>query len=163
MTVPADPEPSALARWWWRTPVWSRLLTSVGGGFVALMVLFGLFGPKVPAQQPGAQPVVATITTTATTIGTTTTSSTAPTTTSTTTTTTEAPAPPPATHQPPPATHQPAPPPPTEAPAPPPSEPVYVTPGAFCSTEGATGVTKTGKPMVCSRTATDSRLRWRAA
>jgi hypothetical protein len=39
----------------------------------------------------------------------------------------------------------------------------YVTPGAFCSTAGATGVSKTGKPMVCKTTATDARLRWRSA
>lgn len=39
----------------------------------------------------------------------------------------------------------------------------YVTPGAFCSTAGATGVSKTGKPEVCKTSATDSRLRWRAA
>ncbi len=34
--------------------------------------------------------------------------------------------------------------------------------GNYCSTAGATGVTSTGKPMVCKTTATDSRLRWRA-
>ncbi|MEU4401136.1 hypothetical protein [Micromonospora orduensis] len=38
-----------------------------------------------------------------------------------------------------------------------------VYPGAFCSKQGARGVTKTGKPMVCTTTATDSRKRWRAA
>lgn len=38
-----------------------------------------------------------------------------------------------------------------------------VTPGAFCSPEGATGVTSAGTPMVCTTTATDSRARWRAA
>ena len=38
-----------------------------------------------------------------------------------------------------------------------------VTPGAFCSVAGATGLTSTGKAMVCKTTATDSRLRWRAA
>jgi hypothetical protein len=35
--------------------------------------------------------------------------------------------------------------------------------GAFCSTAGATGVTTTGKAMVCTTTATDARLRWRSA
>jgi hypothetical protein len=38
-----------------------------------------------------------------------------------------------------------------------------VTPGAFCATAGATGVSKTGSHEVCKSTATDSRLRWRAA
>jgi hypothetical protein len=38
----------------------------------------------------------------------------------------------------------------------------YVTPGAFCSAAGATGLSKTGKPEVCKTTAKDSRLRWRA-
>ncbi|MEU5554302.1 hypothetical protein ABZ738_31475 [Micromonospora sp. NPDC047793] len=38
-----------------------------------------------------------------------------------------------------------------------------VHPGSFCSRQGARGVTKTGKPMVCTTTATDSRKRWRAA
>ena len=40
---------------------------------------------------------------------------------------------------------------------------VYVTPGAFCTPAGATGYSKTGKAEVCKTTATDSRLRWRAA
>lgn len=35
--------------------------------------------------------------------------------------------------------------------------------GSFCSVEGAPGVTSTGKPEVCKTSATDSRLRWRAA
>jgi hypothetical protein len=39
----------------------------------------------------------------------------------------------------------------------------YVTPGAFCTPGGATGFSKTGKSEVCKTTATDSRLRWRAA
>jgi len=38
-----------------------------------------------------------------------------------------------------------------------------VTPGAYCSVEGATGLTSKGTKMVCKTTATDSRLRWRAA
>jgi hypothetical protein len=33
--------------------------------------------------------------------------------------------------------------------------------GSFCSPEGATGVTKSGTPMVCRTSATDSRDRWR--
>lgn len=60
----------------------------------------------------------------------------------------------------------PAPPPPTTVAAPPPTTAATsstVSAGAFCSSAGATGVTSTGKPMVCSTTATDSRLRWRAA
>lgn len=37
-----------------------------------------------------------------------------------------------------------------------------VTPGAFCSPAGATGVTSTGLPMVCGMTAQDmERNRWR--
>ena len=50
---------------------------------------------------------------------------------------------------------------PAAAPAAPPH--TYVTPGAFCSAAGATGFSKTGKPMVCKTTATDARLRWRSA
>lgn len=42
-------------------------------------------------------------------------------------------------------------------------QPATVTPGAFCATEGATGVSKTGRPERCQTSATDSRLRWRAA
>jgi hypothetical protein len=38
-----------------------------------------------------------------------------------------------------------------------------VHPGAFCSDAGARGVTSAGTPMICKTTATDSRLRWRAA
>jgi hypothetical protein len=41
--------------------------------------------------------------------------------------------------------------------------PKVVHPGAFCAPAGATGVTSTGKPEVCKTSATDSRLRWRAA
>lgn len=52
----------------------------------------------------------------------------------------------------------------TTVPAPPPD---YVTPGAFCSGEGAEGQTSTGNQMVCSYTnadgTQDDRLRWRAA
>ncbi|WP_067813429.1 hypothetical protein [Nocardia inohanensis] len=53
---------------------------------------------------------------------------------------------------------------PAVAPAPSESAPrTGVTPGAFCSSAGATGYTKTGKLMVCETSATDSRLRWRQA
>lgn len=38
-----------------------------------------------------------------------------------------------------------------------------VTPGAFCSPQGATGITVTGLAQICTTTATDSQLRWRAA
>ncbi len=38
-----------------------------------------------------------------------------------------------------------------------------VTPGAFCSNQGDTGVTVTGLAMVCTTTSTDDRLRWRQA
>jgi len=167
MTVSPAPVPSALARWWWRTPVWSRLLVSLGGGVTVLMILTGLAAPTAPARQPGIpQPVVAATSTTVRT--TTATSSATPTTTTTTeTTTTEEPttttrkAPPPTTRQLPPVTHAPTTT--TDTPAPPPSTPEYVTPGAPCDTEGATGVSETGQPMVCRRALLDSKLRWWAA
>jgi hypothetical protein len=38
-----------------------------------------------------------------------------------------------------------------------------VHPGAFCSPGGALGMTKKGKLMRCTSTATDDRNRWRAA
>lgn len=38
-----------------------------------------------------------------------------------------------------------------------------VTPGAFCSSGGASGITNTGVAMTCTTSATDSRNRWRAA
>jgi hypothetical protein len=41
--------------------------------------------------------------------------------------------------------------------------PVYVHAGAFCSPEGARGVTSTGTPMVCSKKAGDTRARWHKA
>lgn len=66
----------------------------------------------------------------------------------------------PAPAQPAPAAPQPEAPP---APAPEPAAPATVHPGAFCSSAGATGVSKNGVPMVCTTTAEDSRLRWRAA
>ncbi|MFC0544888.1 hypothetical protein [Kutzneria chonburiensis] len=168
MTVFPAPVPSALARWWWRTPVWSRLLVSLGGGVTAFMIITGLVAPTAPARQPGTpQPVVAVTSTAATT--TTATSSETPTTVTTSeSVTTELPitmttkqAPPPTTHQPPPVTHVTTTT--TVTPAPPPSEPAYVTAGAPCSPEGATGVTASGQPMVCSRGLLDSRLLWRAA
>ncbi len=43
-----------------------------------------------------------------------------------------------------------------------PDSDAVVTAGAYCSQAGATGVTKTGKPMVCRTSSTDSRNRWRA-
>jgi hypothetical protein len=52
---------------------------------------------------------------------------------------------------------------PAPAPAPAPAPIGAVHPGAFCSGAGSTGVTTTGKPMVCKTSATDTRLRWRAA
>ncbi|MBY8860318.1 hypothetical protein K7711_27860 [Nocardia sp. CA2R105] len=42
-----------------------------------------------------------------------------------------------------------------------PTSPQWVTPGAFCAPQGATGTSKTGKVMVCSTTATNNRNRWR--
>lgn len=39
--------------------------------------------------------------------------------------------------------------------------PTVVSPGAFCSTAGATGVNKSGVSYTCKTSATDSRLRWR--
>lgn len=38
-----------------------------------------------------------------------------------------------------------------------------VTPGAFCSPGGASGLTNTGVAMTCTSTATDERNRWRAS
>jgi len=38
-----------------------------------------------------------------------------------------------------------------------------VSPGAFCSSEGAIGKTKAGTKMKCKSTAKDRRLRWRRA
>lgn len=44
----------------------------------------------------------------------------------------------------------------------PPNGPVRtVTPGAFCSTRGATGVSKAGKRYRCTTKTGDDRLRWR--
>jgi hypothetical protein len=58
----------------------------------------------------------------------------------------------------------PAPAPAAPAPAVPAPAPAGVVhPGAFCSGAGSTGVTSTGKPMVCKTSSTDTRLRWRAA
>ncbi len=37
-----------------------------------------------------------------------------------------------------------------------------VHPGTFCAPQGATGVTSSGSPMVCTTTATDDRARWRS-
>jgi hypothetical protein len=54
-------------------------------------------------------------------------------------------------------------PPPSPAPAPSTGGLPVVHPGAFCSVAGAQGVTTAGTLMVCKTTATDSRLRWRAA
>jgi hypothetical protein len=57
----------------------------------------------------------------------------------------------------------------SEPAAPPPAPPnntatlPVVHPGAFCSEEGALGVTSSGTPMRCTTTPTDSRLRWRSA
>ncbi|SEB37134.1 Protein of unknown function [Paramicrobacterium humi] len=72
------------------------------------------------------------------------------------------PAPKPAPPAPKPAPPAPKPAPPAPKPAPP-ANPSVVHPGSFCSTAGATGVTKKGTPMVCKTTSSDSRLRWRAA
>jgi hypothetical protein len=52
---------------------------------------------------------------------------------------------------------------PGQAPAPAPAQGPVVHPGAFCSPQGAVGVTSSGTAMVCTTTATDSRARWRAA
>ena len=64
-----------------------------------------------------------------------------------------------------PAPSQPTRPAPTSSPASSPSNssiPV-VHPGAFCADAGARGITTKGTPMICKTTATDNRLRWRAA
>src|SRR3972149_472138 len=60
---------------------------------------------------------------------------------------------------------------PTATPRPPAASPVQpsqpalqtgVTSGAFCSSVGQKGETKTGLPMVCTRLAGEDRARWRA-
>lgn len=38
-----------------------------------------------------------------------------------------------------------------------------VKPGAYCSSEGAKGVISPVRRLVCKTTATDPKLRWRAA
>jgi hypothetical protein len=53
--------------------------------------------------------------------------------------------------------------PPKPSPTPTVSGPTVVHAGSFCTPVGATGVTSTGKLMVCKTSPTDSRLRWRAA
>lgn len=56
--------------------------------------------------------------------------------------------------------------PPTRKPTPKATTPAVqqgVHPGSFCSRQGARGVSKTGKPMVCTTTAADPKKRWRAA
>src|SRR4051794_35184974 len=110
MTVSPAPVPSALARWWWRTPAWSRLLTALGGGVTVLMILTGLVAPTAPARQPGFPQPVVSFTSTAARTTTATSSETPTTSTITESTTTEPPttttkkAPPPTTHQRPPVT-----------------------------------------------------------
>ncbi|KAA2254957.1 hypothetical protein F0L68_29745 [Solihabitans fulvus] len=165
-------QPHAVARWWWRAPTWSRLLVSLGGGFVVVAVLVGTLGPTVPVRRTSNQApedtTVAAATPSATTVSAPTTSPPPATTTTmappaatATSTTTSIPPPP----QPPPRTTAytpPAPPPTTEEPAPPPRI-VGVHPGAFCSPDGALGVTSDGTLMVCGTTATDKRDRWRRA
>jgi hypothetical protein len=42
-------------------------------------------------------------------------------------------------------------------------DPKVVTPGAWCSPEGATGVTRAGTPMRCIRKAGEEQPRWRSA
>jgi len=54
-------------------------------------------------------------------------------------------------------------PPPKPTPTPTVAAPKVVHAGSFCTPAGATGVTSTGKPMVCKTSPKDSRLRWRAA
>lgn len=53
--------------------------------------------------------------------------------------------------------------PPSPAPSPSKGGVPIVHPGAFCADAGARGITSAGTPMICKTTATDSRLRWRAA
>ncbi|GAA2479912.1 hypothetical protein [Winogradskya humida] len=45
----------------------------------------------------------------------------------------------------------------------PPPAPAVVRPGAFCSPEGATGITRKGTPMICTRKPGEERARWRKA
>lgn len=56
--------------------------------------------------------------------------------------------------------------PPQPTPTPVPAQPLdegTVHPGAFCTPDGAIGVSKDGDSMVCTTTSTDSRDRWRKA
>lgn len=43
-----------------------------------------------------------------------------------------------------------------------PANPLIVHPGAYCSPQGAHGVTDKGTPMTCKTSPTDSRARWRS-
>lgn len=172
-------------RWVARTPQWMREtplrfavvaaallipLSSVAGAAV-----YGDNGPPATAPTPH-------VTADATPIVTTPTASTVPTATATLapTPTPEPPTPTPVPPTPPPEPPTPTSEPPTPTPVPPTPTPVPaaapaappaapsgevqqgVRPGAFCSPEGARGVTSKGTPMVCSTKPGDIRARWRS-
>lgn len=163
------------SRWAARLPLWMRATPLRFAVVVALILIpvstfagVAVYGedrtPPPPATPP---PAVGASTTSA---GVTPTVAATPTATP---TPTPAPVPPTPTPQPAPtATPTPTPQPvptatPTPAPISQPTDPPssgeqVVHPGAFCSPVGATGVTKTGKPMVCSTTPEDNRPRWRS-
>jgi hypothetical protein len=168
VVLPHRPPP-ALFRWWWRTPIWSRLLASLGGGFLVFSFLIVMVAPARPAQPaPNTiAPTTSTRSATQTTSSPTTSSSTtqSPTTTSTTTTapvTTLQAAVPQPEPQPQPQPN------PAPVPEPAPQPPNgggsggTVHGGAFCSPAGSTGLSETGKSMICAP-AKDGRLRWRQA
>lgn len=124
-------------RGWLALPRWTRLGVTIFGAIVIL----GLIGSAVGDDEED-------------TIRTSTTTTTKPATTVATTTTTTVL---PATTSPPPET--------TRAPVTTAGRAVRqgVTPGAFCTPEGAEGVTNAGVAMVCTVSGGESRPRWRAA
>lgn len=134
MTPPTQPASSRLSAFI-RRPLGITLATITG--LLALCCVVGIVGAVLSGPKPSPTPGPATGASTTSEIATSPASATAPRT------------PPPTT---------------TEA-RPTGGTSVYpvVHPGAFCSPAGALGVTAEGTLMVCKTTATDSRLRWRAA
>jgi hypothetical protein len=142
-----------------RAPLWARIAIPVVAALVVIGVIVALSGGSSSSEKPRNTSHNAPIVTAAP--ATTEATTTVPPTTVPPTTVPPTTAPPPTQ---PPATAPPAPV--TEAPPPPPAQNV-VTPGAFCSPVGATGVTSAGTPMVCSATSANgtpyTQPRWRSA
>jgi len=159
-------------RWVARTPQWMRE-TPLRFAVVAALVLIPLSGVAgaavygdygTPATTPTPR-----VSADATPVVTTPTASTVPTATATLapTPTPEPPTPTPVPPTPTPEPPTPVPTTPTPVPAAAPAAPSGgiqqgVRPGAFCSPEGARGVTSKGTPMVCSTKPGDPRARWRS-